>query len=266
MLAVCLSFAIDSRAQSSAQKKADPKRPSPPDFVVTPPAGVESAAQPRPSPPPETLASEQRLYGQTVPLITIEQAQSIVDKFKDAYPKLGNPRLLVHVNRDIVATNGSNSPKPSPPTVKTSDLPLADRQTMRDIERLFGRPFRNAGAGLADQNAANTILGDKSIHSIEGNSPAAIEKRNALAQITDTVVEVLVSPKNVTVFEFSGERAYSVPDIQATVIRVSDFKILGQATSNDFLGRVLALRRFDANEITEATALALMEDMAAGGR
>ena len=229
-------------------------------FVVSPPAAKTN------TPPFETLPSEQKLYSQTIPLITTEQAQAVIDRFKEAYPKLGSPRLLVHVNRDVASANKTNSPASSSSATKTSDLPLADRQTMRDIERLFGRPLRNAGASLADQNAANTLLGDKSIHSIEGNSPLAIERRKALAVFTDTVIEVLISPKSVTVSELSGDRAYSVPDIQATVIRVNDFKILGQATSNDFLGRILALRRFDSNEITEATALALMEDMATGAR
>jgi hypothetical protein len=266
VLSVTLLPAPDGRAQSSAQKKAESKESGPPVFVVTPPPAVDPSAKPATTPPPETLPSEQKLYGQTAPLIATEQAQAVVDKFKEAYPKLGSPRLLIHVNRDVAAADKSNSPKPASTAAKTGDLPLADRQTMRDIERLFGRPLRSAGASLADQNAANAILGDKSIHSIEGNSAAAIEKRDALAQITDTVIEVLISPKNVTVSEISGERAYSVPDIQATVVRLSDFKILGQATSNDFLGRILALRRFDANEITEATALALMEDMATNAR
>jgi len=247
-------------AQSSGQKKAGSQ---PPVFVGTPPATVEPAAQP--TAPPEALPSEQKLYGQSAPLVSTEQAQAVVDKFKEAYPKLGSPRLLIHVNRDVAADK-TDSPKSASSAARTSDLPLTDRQTMRDIERLFGRPLRNAGANLTDQNAANAILGDKSIHSIEGTSPAAAEKRDSLAKVTDVVIEVLISPKSVTVTEISGERAYSVPDTLVTAIRLSDFKILGQATSNDFLGRILALRRFDANEITEATALALMEDMATGAR
>jgi hypothetical protein len=254
-------------AQSSGRKKADSKpvgSPSPPVFIGTPPTAVEPAAKPT-APPPEALPLEQKLYGQTAPLVTTEQAQAVVDKFKEAYPKLGSPRVLVHVNRDV-AVDKTDSPKSASSASRTSDLPLTDRQTMRDIERLYGRPLRNAGANLTDQNAATAILGDKSIHSIEGTSPAATEKRDALAQVTDVVIEVLIAPKSVTVTEISGERAYSVPDIQVTAIRLSDFKILGQATSNDFLGRILALRRFDANEITEATALALMEDMVTGAQ
>lgn len=258
-------LAADSPAQSSPQKKIDSKQPAPPISVVAPPADRPGTKSPSPT-AGEPLPSDQKLYGQAVPLIAAEQAQAVVDKFKEAYPKLGSPRLLVHVNRDVAAMDKTNSSKPALSGAKTGDIPLADRQTMRDIERLFGRPLRNAGASLADQNAANAILGEKSIHSIEDNSAAAVGKRDALAQVTDAVIEVLISAKSVTVSELSGERAYSVPDIQATVIRLSDFKILGQATSNDFLGRTLALRRFDANEITEATALALMEDLATGAR
>ena len=77
---------------------------------------------------------------------------------------------------------------------------------------------------------------------------------------------MLISAKTVTVPEVSGgDRNYQTPDIQATAIRLSDAKILGQASSADLL-RTPAIsayiaRNYNVNEITEAAALMLMEDM-----
>jgi len=34
-----------------------------------------------------------------------EQAQAIIDKFKIAYAKMGNPRMLIYINRDLVDEN-----------------------------------------------------------------------------------------------------------------------------------------------------------------
>jgi len=56
-----------------------------------------------------------------------------------------------------------------------------------------------------------------------------------------------------------------VPDIQATAIRLKDAVILGQAAASDVLGKDAQAGRmvstYDVRDITEATALALMEDM-----
>src|SRR5690606_1595675 len=38
---------------------------------------------------------------------------------------------------------------------------LADRQTTRDLERLFGRPLRIAGARLADQRVVAQLIADQ---------------------------------------------------------------------------------------------------------
>jgi hypothetical protein len=79
------------------------------------------------------------------------------------------------------------------------------------------------------------------------------------------VVEILISSRNITATELSGDRVYTIPDIQATAIRLADSAILGQSSSADLLGgdrnAARLARTFDVREITEATALALMEDM-----
>jgi hypothetical protein len=61
-----------------------------------------------------------------------------------------------------------------------------------------------------------------------------------------------------------------VPDIQATAIRLKDAAIVGQAAASDIIGKGVpagrVVRQFDVRDITEATALALMEDMLTGKR
>jgi hypothetical protein len=258
----------------------------------------------------------------------------VVKKFQEAYPKLGSPRMLVYVNRDLVDTQTGmklssrtetvnttrskvNSTVENPPrnpssgavtinagrdvtvsgdqgweyvgkgkiTKRTDNIrsenrystterkqTLTDRQTVRDIERLFGRPLRASGAAMADQGVATQLIANRPIKEMMANSEGeqARKDREALKNITDVVVEILISSRNLTVQEVSGDKVYSAPDIQATAIRLSDSKILGQASSRDvigkdrFAGRIV--RNFDVQEIAEATALALMDDMAMSAR
>lgn len=150
-------------------------------------------------------------------------------------------------------------------------LTLADRQTIRDVERLFGRPFRVAGAVLADQGTATSLLAGKPFNRLAAaENEAARKEREALVKVADIVIEVLISSRQVSVLQVSGEQTFIVPDIQATAIRLSDSAILGQASSRDVLGKDRDAGRvvpqFEVSDITEATALALMEDMAAGGK
>jgi hypothetical protein len=66
----------------------------------------------------------------------------------------------------------------------------------------------------------------------------------------------------------SGDQVVAVPDIQATAIRLKDAAILGQASASDVLGKDAqagrTIQNFDVRDITEATALALMDDMLTG--
>jgi hypothetical protein len=146
---------------------------------------------------------------------------------------------------------------------------LADRQTVRDVERLFGRPFRAAGAHLADQKVAASLLADKPVDTFaSGAGDQARRDRDALANVADIAVEVLVSSREVTVTTISGEAVVTVPDIQATAIRLKDSAIIGQASSSDILGKDSQAgriaQRYDVRDITEATSLALMQDMLTG--
>lgn len=149
---------------------------------------------------------------------------------------------------------------------KQPSATLADRQTVRDVERLFGRVFRHAGARLADQAVATAVLGAEPGQRLVGAQSA--RERAALGKVADIAVEVLISSRNLTVPGISSDRVYTVPDIQATAIRLSDAAIVGQASASDILGRgpeaAQLVRQFDVNDITEAVALALLEDMTTG--
>ena len=144
---------------------------------------------------------------------------------------------------------------------------LADQQTVREIERLFGRVFRSAGAQLADQKTAASLLPEQPGAHV---TDQAAKDREALGQIADIAIEVLISSRNLTVPEVSGDATYAVPDIQATAIRLKDSAIVGQAAASDVLGKGAQagrlVRQFGVADITEATAIALMSDMLTGAK
>jgi hypothetical protein len=243
-----------------------------------PPVAHAMPAAPQTLPPP----AEQRVYAPAGgPLIAPQAAQTIVDGFRNAYQKAGAaPRIVVYVNRALVDTSsgmklaghtenyeqgGSTNKTSGTNSYKFKDAPtasLADQQTVREIERLFGRAFRNAGAQLADQKTATALLPDQpGAHVLD----QAARDRAALSRIADIAIEVLISSRNLTVPEVSGDVTYPVPDIQATAIRLKDSAIVGQAAASDIIGKGASagrvVRQFDVQDITEATALALMEDM-----
>lgn len=235
----------------------------------------------------------QRLYAPGQTLIAPEKAQQVVDAFRAAYAKLGSPRLVIAVNRELVDSgaglqltgrkektestrseySGSSTSKTE--TVKaentyTAGTPvkttLADRQTVRDIERLFGRPLRVGGAKLADQRVVAQLIADRPAdHFIAGNDEAARKDREALAKIADVVLEVLITSRPLVLAGIAGDETYAVPDIQVTAVRLADGAIIGQATARDVMGKDRdagrVVRVFDVSDIAEATALALMEDI-----
>jgi hypothetical protein len=165
-------------------------------------------------------------------------------------------------NSSVSKTSGENTYQVKDAAKGT----LADKQTVREVERLFGRAFRNGGARLADQKSAASLLDEKPNGRLVGD--AAAKDRAALANVADIAVEVLISSRNLSVPELAGDKTYAVPDIQATAIRLKDSAIIGQASASDILGKDLqagrVLRQFDVRDITEATAIALMEDMLTG--
>jgi len=267
-----VSLALSS-ALLSAQ--TDPS-PVPPPVVQ---GGVRTA-QAIPQPPQPGQPPAQRVYGPSPDtLISRPAADGVIAGFRKVYPVEKAPRIVVYVNRTLVdtahglkltertehfertneatKTTGTNTYK-----AKEAATPaLADQQTVREIERLFGR------AQLADQTVAAALLPDAGGHLV---GDGAAKDRQALANVADIAIEVLISSRNITVPEVSGDTTYPVPDIQATAIRLKDAAIVGQAAASDVIGRGAqagrAVQRFSVQDITEATALALMEDMLTGRR
>lgn len=283
-----ISLSLFLMASIAAPVFAEDKKPEPPVPVFQ-----DYPAQLNP-PPAETPENQQRLYGPSGTLIAPEKAKQILDTFRGTYEKLGKPHVLFFVNRELVdeASNlkitartektqvkvsGSENSTTSGKTTQVSakntyaasekaSTPIADRQTVREVERLFGRPFRYAGASLADQKIAASLIADKSIDNfVAPNNEAARKDREALAKIADIVIEVLVSSRNITVTGIAEDTVVASPDIQVTAVRLSDSAIIGQASSTDILGKDQQAgrlaRQFDVRDITEATAFALMEDM-----
>ena len=242
---------------------------------------------------------EQKPLAHLPVIIDPQQAEIIVDEFRTNYPMLGSPRILVYVNRDLVETqpglkiasrtervdttstssSAAAADTNAPATNMTlttrvianntyqdngkSAPTLADRQTVRDVERLVARPLRTAGASLVDQGIASQLNGDQPLASttLTQGGPA----HDAVAKVADVAVEVLISSRNVTVAEVSGNKTYTVPDITMTAIRLKDAKVIGQASASDVISRAggpgYVARNFGVEDVTEATALALMDDM-----
>ena len=283
-------------------------------------APVAATTQPAAAQPAQTYVYDQKPVGGggVPPLVSREQADGVVNQFKDTYAKLKSPRVLVYVNRDLVDTttglrlssrnekvettrssvkstvesnaqsanvsinasgsvnvNGNDNPGKGQVSRTTDNIhsenryshterkqTLADKQTVRDVERLFGRPLRAAGATLTDQSVATQLIANRPLKEMMANTEGdqAQKDREALKKIADVAIEVLISSRSITNSTISGDKTYTVPDIQATAIRLSDSQILGQASSRDVTGAHGA-QNYDVQEIAEATALALMEDM-----
>lgn len=218
---------------------------------------------PAPRANPSPVVYEQRSYAPVLrPLVTPEQASLVVSRFQAAYARWGRPRLLISINREIldgtIASGNTNS------AASLQDLPLtpqrlADFQTSREVERLFGRPLRLASVQLVDFQAGTDWL------AAHGGLTAA-DRRHRLASIADMAIEVLISARPSSPPRWTGDAPVSVPDIQVTAVRLSDSQVVGQASASDVLGgnaRAIEWTRLHGTPaIVEATAFALMEDMA----
>ena len=290
MALACAAAPVLLHAQAKAPKA------SPPPPGAPPPVYPASAAEPAPAP---VYIYDQKSYAPAPAgrsyLITPEQAQSIINRFKEEYKKIGAPRVIIYVNRNLIDENsgikltshkrviettrvagtnaqaGVEAPRQTERIASTNifrardrkEMTLADKQTVRDVERLFGRPLRMAGVQLADQSVANQLAAASALDSatLQGDGEQARKEREALGKVADVVLEILVSSKDIALPD--GNTA--APDIQATAIRLSDSRILGQATAADLIGQgqaaAKAVRTFGIREVAEATALSLMEDM-----
>lgn len=276
---------------------------------------------------------EQRPIGASQQLVSPAVAAETISRFRAAYPKLGNPRILIYVNRELVdvrtglklagreetvvsskreavrdlqpssegdsgapgtettsaSTNnagGTTDSAPSKAAVSSTEKKVANvnkyertereddsfeyKQMVRDVELVFGRRLRSGGASLADQRIATQLMADRPLRDFttptEGEQ--ARKDREALAKVADVVLEILIANRDVTVSKVSGNVSRNVPDLQVTAIRISDSKIIGQASAADVLGQKAQLNyvsnTFTTRDIADATALFLMEDMMIG--
>ena len=169
------------------------------------------------------------VHAATAPLFTQEQAEAIIREFTETYAKLGEPKIDVRVNPPV------GVPVAAAPLTPDE---LATQQTKREVERLFGRPLRFAGATLVDADLSNQ---------------------------SEVTFEVLISAR-----KLGGENSKSVPDIQVTAIRFTDGSIIGQATVLDlFPNRKVANRQlpeYSIQQLTQATELALMKDISSSAQ
>ena len=214
--------------------QADRMPPTPPPvYQALPPA----SATPLPA------DGGQRVYGPSgETLIARQSAAGILEGFRKAYVAEAAPRVVIYVNRALIDT--------------ATGLKLTGRD----------RCGTRCSSALADQKSAVALLEDNPGHRLVGDQAA--KDREALGKIADVAVEVLISSRSLTVPEVSGDKTYTVPDIQATAIRLKDSAIIGQASASDILGHDMqagnVARHFGVRDITEATALALMSDMLTG--
>ena len=260
---------------SGSRLLAGPQPPQPNTFVPgpQPPPPVTQIA-PQPAAPKPLFVYEQRPFNAAAKLVTAEQAQAILGQFKAALPKLGGPRFAIQVNRVVLenapaaasAGGATNAPAPATlaPAPELRPPTLTDKLTFREVEKLFGRPLRIAEAALSDLPESMFTGLEKT----SSRNPLDWIKtdREALSRLADVVIEVLISSRSVSVREISGDRVYTVPDIQATAIRLRDSQIIGQANATDLLARQpnlgAALRANTIQEFTESVALVLMQDIA----
>ena len=205
-----------------------------------------------------------------VPLSQIynaQQAQQVVEDFHAAYVKLGAPRININVNLpqgafevpQIPTVSVGGTPQIDPatglpmpvgvggaapaaptaaPRIFDTDE-LSTRQTKREVELLFGRPLRLAGATLIDLDQTN---------------------------LPELTLEILLGEREIKVPGINGPKSHTVPDIIVTATRTTDGQVLGQATVLDLFKHQAAaarmLQRYNIQQLTEATALALMKDIA----
>jgi hypothetical protein len=259
---VIVLAAVSAVSVAYAQKgtqvfpKPSPTAPPPPrDVVVEPPPERLPTPPPKPTVQlpqqgPQVYTFAERPMGGRSLVLTPEQAQTIITRFKTAYDKLEKPRLLICVTRDLAA-----------PVAGGAD----DPQALPDVERLFGKPLEAAGATLADPRAATPLLAAKPLEAYIGgaDTPQARKDREAMARITDVVIEVLITSKTVAASGGTEGQGITIPDIQSRAVRLSDSKIIGAASSTLLTNRMAPAKvaDYDVRELAEAAALALMEQM-----
>jgi hypothetical protein len=234
-------------------------------------------------------------------LITSEVEQKVIERFKGGYAKLGRPRIALLLNRELIkdvtvattnlvtatSVQSNAGTTVANTTVTVTVTPdkfvdehtgqaidrdkayIRDKQILFNVERSFSAPLRSGGAALVDIPAAVLLLPDKPEQDPSGMGTQGRKEREALMKTADEAVQILITTQPIVVFRgLTTNLIRDIPDVQAKAIRLSDSRILGQATASDFIGSnsrtFRLLRMVGRDEIVKATSLALMDDIMMG--
>ena len=224
----------------------------------------------------EVYVYDQKQVATQPALFTAEAAQNILSRFRTNYTKLGSPKVVIYARHDLVergatvsaceqgSTNGvSQGVRVVPETEKTAVIVSTNVINIRGIESSFSRLWRAGGANIVDAPEAVSLIKADAFETDSTKPEQALvdrdEGRDELSKIADFAVKLLVASRQVTVAGLSGDKTYTVPEIQARAVRLSDSRVLGEVSSAEIIASgPQATRITGVSEITEATALALM--------
>jgi hypothetical protein len=224
----------------------------------------------------EVYVYDQKPVATRPALFTAEAAQNILSRFRTNYAKPGSPKVVIFARHDVVergatvsasgqsSTNGvSQGELVVPETEKTATIVSTTIINIHDIETSFSRPWRACGANIVDAPEAVALIKADAFEADSAKPEQALidreEGRDELSKIADIAVKLLVASRQVTVAGLSGDKTYTVPEIQARAVRLSDSRVIGEVSSAEIMARnPQATRITGVREITEATALALM--------
>jgi len=194
---------------------------SPPKVVVVDP------------PAPGTFGYPQKAETSTV-LVSDDKAKEFVAEFARLYvlDKTSPAVFAIRVNSAVEYPG-------------TTEFEPANQQRIADYVRYLGRPLREGGIRLVEENELNGMKPDSK---------------------PEVVLNVLAGNKSLLVRGFNSQSVTtSVPDVRITAVRLSDRAIVGQASTTDLLGdhpnAWVAVQRVGVPELLKATALILLEDM-----
>jgi hypothetical protein len=280
----CVFFILAGLLLASCGKKTassgsgGPTNPAPSGLII--PAGMSNL-------PPIRIAGyqyQEDLLTGLPPLIREDKAQQIVNFFKDVYPEMGTPRILIYVDPETVDadkithhrlvidkldpyTTKKNQIKQIASEIRDSQIvpTTPDPAMVYDVGHLFARPFRAAGALIVSDKTAKQLTKGQPVGELIGltNTPEAQVRREVLGGGADVVVEIEIFMRSIGIASISGQQTLSIPELTVTAISLRDGKIVGTASSSD-VTKNISLERMgvmDVRQLTEATALALMNDM-----
>lgn len=281
-------------------------------------AGVRAdASLPSAAPAPEAAPEDG-------PPLPMANPARVITTFHEAYVRHQQPRILIYVNRPLVADRGElidavqvtrstqvkGDPVPLPSVsvqvgeanqtgaaapasgqggerretttaaVRTDTTrplgaePITEVEA-REVEEAFQRPFFEARTRLVDQGVAELarrVFASPPPALLTGAAPTKEQQElESLKRSTEIVVEVLVRRRAVSLPQPSGvDQTQTQFDVVATAVNLKDGLKLAQVSSDTLFGfnardgerRRGLYRRVTAAEMTEQTALALMERLA----